>query len=103
MNTNTLNKHLENKSTQEVTKMITEILDIIDKYDKEYNLEHESFYLLQINKKERYSKEKIVYQDKLFKIRDIRDMLRNMFKDRYFNRILKRRTQDLLNKVELLD
>ena len=103
MNTNTLNTHLENKSTKDVTKMVTEILDIIDGYDKKYNLEHESFYLLKINKNDRNCKEKIVYEDKLFKMRNIRDMLRTMFKDRYFNVILKRRTEDLLSKVELLD
>jgi len=104
MNTNQLNKHLENKSIKDVTKMVTEMLDIIDKYDKEYNLEHESFFLLKIaNKNDRYSKEEIVYEDKLFKMSDIRNMLRTMFKDRYFNRILKRKTEDLLNKIELLD
>ena len=103
MDTNTLNRHLENKAKQDITKMVIEILDIIERNDKKYNLEHESFYLLQINKKERYSKEEIVYEDKLCKISNIRDMLRTMFKDRYFNRIVKRRTEDLLNKVELLD
>ena len=103
MNTNTLNKHLENKSTQDITKMVTEILDIIDRYDKEYNLEHENFYLMQINKNDINCKENIVYEDKLFRMRDMRNMLRTMFKDRYFNRILKRKTEDLLNKIELLD
>tara|TARA_R100001015_G_C4614168_1_gene169975 strand:+ start:43 stop:354 length:312 start_codon:yes stop_codon:yes gene_type:complete len=103
MNTNTLNKHLENKSKQDITEMVNEILDIIDRNDKKYNLEHESFYLLRINKNDRNCKEKIVYEDKLFKVSNMRDMLRNMFKDRYFSRILKRRTEDLLTKVELLD
>ena len=103
MNTNTLNKHLENKSTKDITKMVTEILDIIDRYDKEYNLEHENFYLMQINKNDINCKENIVYEDKLFKMSNIRNMLRTMFKDRYFDRILKRRTEDLLSKVELLD
>lgn len=103
MNTNTLNKHLENKSTKDITKMVTEILDIIDRYDKEYNLEHENFYLMQINKNDINCKENIVYEDKLFRTRDMRNMLRTMFKERYFNRILTRRTEDLLSKVELLD
>lgn len=103
MNTNTLNKHLENKSTEDITKIVNEILDIIDRNDKKYNLEHESFYHLKINKNDRNCKEKIVYEDKLFKMNNIRDMLRNMFKERYFNIILKRRTEDLLNKIELLD
>ena len=103
MNTNTLNRHLENKATKDVTEIVNEILDIFEKYNKKYNLEHESFYLLKINKNDRNCKEKIVYEDKLFKINNMRDMLRTMLKDRYFNRILKRRTEDLLNKVELLD
>ena len=103
MNTNTLNKHLENKSTKDIAKMVTEILDIIDRYDKEYNLEHENFYLMQINKNDINCKENIVYEDKLFRTRDMRNMLRTMFKERYFNRILTRRTEDLLSKVELLD
>ena len=103
MNTNTLNKHLENKSKEDISKMVKEITDIFDKYNKKYSLEHDSFYHLKINKKDRNSKEKIVYEDKLFKMSNIRDMLRNMFKDRYFSRILKRRTEDLLSKVELLD
>lgn len=103
MNTNTLNRHLENKSTQDITEMVNEILDIIDRNDKKYNLEHEDFYHLKINKNDRNCIEEIVYEDKLFKMNNIRDMLRSMFKERYFNRILKRRTEDLLNKVELLD
>tara|TARA_R100000781_G_scaffold101521_1_gene65040 strand:+ start:745 stop:1056 length:312 start_codon:yes stop_codon:yes gene_type:complete len=103
MNTNNLNRHLENKATKDVTEIVNEILDIFEKYNKKYNLEHESFYLLKINKNDRNCKEEIVYEDKLFKINNMRDMLRTMLKDRYFNRILKRRTEDLLNKVELLD
>ena len=102
MNTNTLNRHLENKTTQDVSEMVKEIMDIFEKYDKKYNLEHESFHLLQINKTIDGHK-KIVFEDKLFKLNDIHNMLRVLFKDRYFNRILKRRTEDLLNKVELLD
>jgi len=103
MDTNTLNKHLENKSKKDITEMVNEILDIFEKYNKKYSLEHESFYLLKINKNDRNCKEEIVYEDKLFNMRNIRDMLRTMLKDRYFNRILKRRTEDLLSKVELLD
>ena len=58
---------------------------------------------MQINKNDINCKENIVYEDKLFRTRDMRNMLRTMFKERYFNRILTRRTEDLLSKVELLD
>ena len=102
MNTNTLNKHLENKSTEDITKMVNEILDIFDKYDEEYSIRHQNFYLLQIDKV-RNNKQIIAYEDKLCKINNIRDMLRNLLKDRYFDRILKTRTENLLKKVELLD
>lgn len=103
MNTNTLNKHLENKSTEDITKMVNEILDIFDKYDEEYDIRNEDFYLLQIDKYRSSENFEVVYKDKLFKINNIRDMLRNMFKERYFDRILKTRTENLLKKVELLD
>ena len=104
MNINKLNQHLEDKSRQDITEMVNEILDIIERNDKKYNLQHESFYHLKINKNDRRSmKEKIVYEDKLCRINNIRDIFRSMFKDRYFDRILKRRTEDLLSKVELLD
>ena len=102
MNTNTLNRHLENKSTKDITEMVNEIMGIFEKYDEKYSMKHESFHLLQINKTiDGYKK--MVFEDKLFKINDIYNMLRILLKDRYFNRILKRRTEDLLNKVELLD
>ena len=103
MNTNTLNKHLENRSTKDITKMIKEITDIFDKYDEEYDIRHQNFYLLKINKNDRNCKEDIVYEDKLFKMSNIKDMLRSMFEERYFDRILKIRTENLLKKVELLD
>ena len=102
MNTNTLNKHLEDKSREDITKMIDEITGILDKYDEEYSIRHQSFYLLQIDKF-KGSKQIIAYEDRLCKINNIRDMLRNLLKDRYFDRILKTRTDNLLKKVELLD
>ena len=102
MNTNTLNEHLENKSRGDITKMVNEILYILDKYDEEYNIRHQNFYLLQIEKF-KGSKQIIAYEDRLCKINNIRDMLRNLLKDRYFDRILKTRTENLLKKVELLD
>ena len=103
MNTNTLNRHLENKTTKDITEMVKEVMDIFEKYNEKFNTQHESFYLLQINKNNENCKEEIVYEDKLFKINNIRDMLRTMLRDRYFKIILKRRTEDLLNKIELLD
>ena len=38
MDTNILNKHLQDRSLSDITKMINEITDILDKYDKEYNI-----------------------------------------------------------------
>jgi hypothetical protein len=102
MNTNTLNEHLENKSRGDITKMVNEILYILDKYDEEYDIRHQNFYLLQIDKFKN-SKQIIAYEDRLCKINNIRDMLRNLLNDRYFDRILKTRTENLLKKVELLD
>ena len=102
MDTNILNKHLQDRSLSDITKMINEITDILDKYDKEYNIMHENFYLLQIDTVKN-SKQVVAYENRLCKINNIRDMLRNLLKDRYFDRILKARTENLLKKVELLD
>ena len=50
MNTNTLNKHLEDKSLKDITKMTDEIISILEKYDKEYDIRLEDFYLLKVEK-----------------------------------------------------
>ena len=102
MNTNTLNKHLEDKSLSDITNIIKEIVGILDKYDEEYNIRHQDFYLLKIEKF-KGSKHIVAYEDKLCKINNLQDMLRHLLKDRYFDRILKTRTENLLKKVELLD
>lgn len=102
MNTNTLNKHLENKAKKDISNMVKEILDIINKYDEKHYKMNDSWFSLQVTRVVD-SKRKIFYEDDIIKKNDIENMLRHMFYERYFQSILKTRTEDLLNKVELLD
>ena len=102
MNTNTLNTHLENKAKKDISDMVKEILDIINKYDEKYYQEHNSFFLLKISRTIDGHK-KIVFENDVIKRNDIHKMLMVMLKDRYYKQILKTRTEDLLNKIELLD
>jgi len=98
MDTNILNKHLENKSLSDITKMVDEITGILEKYDKEYDIRLEDFYLLKVQKGD-----KVLYEDVHLKDYGLRTILRNLLKDRYYNIILRKRTENLLKKVELLD
>ena len=98
MDTNVLNKHLEDKSLSDITKIVDEITGILEKYDKEYNLKFEDFYLLKVQKGD-----KVLYEDVHLKDYGLRTILRNLLKDRYYNIILRKRTENLLKKVELLD
>ena len=102
MNTNTLNKHLENKAKKDIADMVKEILDIIDKYDEKHYKEHDVWFKLQVSRVVDYERE-ILFEDNLIKKNDMNEMFRHMFYERYFQSILKARTEDLLNKVELLD
>jgi len=98
MNTNQLNKHLEDKSLSDITKMVDEITGILNKYDKEYDIRLEDFYLLKVQKGDN-----VLYQNEHLKDYGLRQILRNLLKNRYYDVILKKRTQNLLKKVELLD
>ena len=98
MNTNVLNKHLEDKSISDITKMVDEIIGILGEYDKEYDIRLEDFYLLKVQKGDN-----VLYQDEHLKDYGLRQILRNLLKNRYYDVILKKRTQNLLKKVELLD
>ena len=98
MDTNILNKHLEDKSLSDITKIVDEIIGILEKYDKEYDIRLEDFYLLKVEKGD-----KVLYEDIHLKDYGLRNILRNLLKDRYYNIILRKRTQNLLKKVELLD
>ena len=98
MDTNILNKHLEDKSLSDITKMVDEITGILEKYDKEYDIRFDDFYLLKVQKSD-----EVLYEDKHLKDYGLRTILRNLLKDRYYNIILTKRTQNLLKKVELLD
>ena len=98
MDTNILNKHLEDKSLNDITKMVDEITGILEKYDKEYDIRLEDFYLLKVEKGD-----EVLYEDIHLKDYGLRRILSNLLKDRYYNIILKKRTQNLLKKVELLD
>ena len=102
MNTNTLNKHLENRATKDITEMVKEITSIINKYDEKYYQTNNSWFKLQVSRIVD-SKRQILFEDDIIKKNDIEHIIRYMFKDRYFKQILKARTEDLLNKVELLD
>ena len=106
MNTNNLNRHLENKAKKDVANMVTEIENILARYDKEYNIEFEDFFLIKIIEENRgafkYEKDKTLF-DKSIKRLQFTKLLRRLLKDRYYDRVLKKRTEDLLNKVELLD
>lgn len=98
MNTNVLNKHLEDKSLSDITKMVDEIIGILGEHDKEYDIRLEDFYLLKVQKGDN-----VLYQDEHLKDYGLRQILRNLLKNRYYDVILKKRTQNLLKKVELLD
>tara|TARA_R100000664_G_C2757154_1_gene145236 strand:+ start:65 stop:361 length:297 start_codon:yes stop_codon:yes gene_type:complete len=98
MNTNQLNKHLEDKSLSDITKMVDKITGILNKYDKEYDIRLEDFYLLKVQKGDN-----VLYQNEHLKDYGLRQILRNLLKNRYYDVILKKRTQNLLKKVELLD
>ena len=98
MNTNVLNKHLEDKSLSDITKMVDEIIGILGEHDKEYDIRLEDFYLLKVEKGD-----EVLYEDVHLKDYGLKTILRNLLKDRYYNIILRKRTQNLLKKVELLD
>ena len=102
MNTNNLNRHLENKAKKDVANMVTEIENILARYDKEYNIEFEDFFLIKIIEEKRYETNEILF-DKSIKRLQFTKLLRSLLTDRYYNSILKKRTKDLLDKVELLD
>ena len=102
MNTNTLNEHLEKKAKKDTSDMVKEILDIINKYDEKHYKMNDSWFALQVSRVVD-SKRKILFEDDIIKKNDIQHMFRHMFYERYFQSILKARTEDLLNKIELLD
>ena len=94
MNTNTLNKHLENRATKDITEMVKEITSIINKYDEKYYQTNNSWFKLQVSRIVD-SKRQILFEDDIIKKNDIEHIIRYMFKDRYFKQILKARTEDL--------
>jgi len=103
MNTNTLNTHLENKAKKDVANMVAEIEDILLRYDREYNIKFEDFFLIKIvEDKRNYETNEILF-DKSIKRLQFTKLLRSLLKDRYYDKALKKRTEDLLNKIELLD
>tara|TARA_R100000322_G_scaffold17745_2_gene10460 strand:- start:21919 stop:22230 length:312 start_codon:yes stop_codon:yes gene_type:complete len=103
MNTNNLNRHLENKAKKDVANMVTEIEDILLRYDREYGIRFEDFFLIKIvEDKRNYETNEILF-DKSIKRLQFTKLLRSLLKDRYYDKVLKKRTEDLLNKVELLD
>jgi|TARA_R100000084_G_scaffold107140_2_gene66543 hypothetical protein len=103
MNTNNLNRHLENKAKKDVANMVTEIEDILLRYDREYNIRFEDFFLIKIVEDKRSYETNEILFDKSIKRLQFTKLLRSLLKDRYYDKALKKRTEDLLNKVELLD
>ena len=102
MDTNTLSKHLEKKSLEDISKMVKEIESIIDRYDQEYNISScNDFFLIKISNI-KSTKNEIIIDKSVGKLQ-FTQLLRNLLKDRYINRLLNKRTEDLLSKVELLD
>ena len=102
MNTDNVNKHLENKTKKDISNMVREIEELILRYDREYNIRFEDFFLIKIvEDKRNYETNEILF-DKSIKRLQFTKLLRSLLKDRYYNSILKKRTKDLLDKVELL-
>ena len=98
MDTNILNKHLEDKSRSDITKMVDEITDILNKYDEKYDVRFDDFYLVQIK-----HGDNILYTNKQIQKLKLTTMFRDLLYNRYYDIILRDRTQNLLKKVELLD
>ena len=116
MNTNKLNQHLENKTNQDIKEMVSKVMDLLKQFDEEtknnyttenYYLDSEIFDMLTTEYVSSASRPASVtfMNDGSVCLNGkwLNQLFLNMFRQRFFEKILDNRTKDLLSKVELLD
>ena len=118
MKTNTLNKHLENKTNQDIKEMVTKIMKLLEQFNDEtftsnirkndtYYISGEVFEMLTTKYSNSKSKQSsITYMNNgqvALNGKWLNEFFLDLFRVRFFDKVLDNRTKDLLNKVELLD